>query len=234
MNNKQGISIIIPVFNEADNILQLIDYLEKVSAGFVDEIIVVDGGSTDGITEILQHDKRVKLVQSEKGRAKQMNFGAALSNSKILYFLHADSFPPPNFDRDILLFYRQKRLAGCFRLKFDSKHWWLKFAGWLSSINHICCRGGDQSLYVENDLFQETGGFNEEYIIYKDNEFIKNLYEEPRTRFKVIKRSILTSARLYDKVGVWELQKIYFQIYLKRFLGAGPDQLYQQYKKLLL
>jgi len=232
MNNKQGISIIIPVFNEAHNILQLINYLEEASAGFVDEIIVVDGRSTDGITKIL-HDKRVKLVVSEKGRAKQMNFGASLSNSKILYFLHADSFPPPEFDLDITRFYEKKRLAGCFRLKFDTHHWWLKIAGWLSSINHICCRGGDQSLYVENDLFQETGGFNEKYIIYEDNEFIKRLYDEPRTRFKVIKRSILTSARLYDKVGVWQLQKMYFQIYHMQFLGAGPDQLYQQYKKLL-
>lgn len=87
-------------------------------------------------------------------------------------------------------------------------------------------------LYVEKDLFQELGGFNEKYIIYEDNEFIKSLYKEPRTRFKVIKKSILTSARLYDKVGVWKLQRIYLQIYLKRFLGAGPDQLYLQYKKL--
>ena len=231
MSNR--ISIIIPVFNEAKNILNLINHLEAESTGFVQEIIVVDGGSTDGIKHVLKNRKKLALVSSEKGRAIQMNFGASLAKSEILYFLHADSFPPSKFDQYIIRFYEQKRRAGCFRLKFNSQHWWLKIAGYLSIINHICCRGGDQSLYVDKEIFQELGGFDEKYTIYEDNEFINKIYKKPGTRFKVINKPIITSARLYNKLGIWKVQRIYFEIYLHRFLGAGPEQLLERYKKLL-
>ncbi|SDS46395.1 TIGR04283 family arsenosugar biosynthesis glycosyltransferase [Christiangramia echinicola] len=233
MNSNLCISIIIPVLNETENILSLIDSLEENSAGFVYEILVVDGGSSDGIIKLLQGDNRVEVLKSKKGRAKQMNYGAQKAKGDILYFLHADSFPPKNFDLFIVLYFQKNYLAGCFRLKFKSRHWWLQLAGWLSSINHIYCRGGDQSLYVESKLFKYLGGYNEDYIIYEDNEFIKRLYKKPRTRFKVIKKPILTSARRYEKTGIWKLQKVYFQIYFQQFLGAGPEKLYEHYKKIL-
>lgn len=233
MNSNPCISIVIPVFNEADNILTLIDSLYENSTGFVHEILVVDGGSSDGIIELLKSDKRVQLLKSKKGRAKQMNYGAQKAKGDILYFLHADSFPPEDFDLLIVLYLQKKHLAGCFRLKFKSRHWWLQLAGWLSSINHISGRGGDQSLYVESKLFRDLGGYNEDYIIYEDIEFIKRLYGKPQTRFKVIKKPILTSARRYEKTGVWKLQKVYFQIYFQSLLGAGPEKLYEHYKKVL-
>ncbi len=231
MNNNQKISIIIPVFREAEIILKLIDYLVTHNAGFVQEILVIDGGSNDGIEELFKGDKRVEVFTSEKGRAKQMNFGAQKGRGEILYFLHADCLPPPNFDLDIVLAYQKKHLAGCFRLKFDSGHLWLKLAGWLTNINHISCRGGDQSLYVDRDLFLKLGGYNENYFIYEDHEFIGRLYKQKGTRFKVIKETIVTSARRYVKTGIWKLQIIYFKIYLLRFSGAGPEVLYAHYKK---
>ncbi len=222
------ISVIIPVYNEAENIGRLVHYLKEQSAGYVTEIIVVDGGSTDHTRALLKCDSAITLVSSPKGRAKQMNAGARVAKGEILYFLHADSFPPTYFDRYIITAFDAGHPAGCFMLKFDYDHWWLRFMGWCTAINHICCRGGDQSLFVFNETFWKLGGFNEDYLIYEDNELIKRLYAS--VRFKVIKKRLITSARHYQRIGVWKLQWVYLQIYWKKRIGAKPDQLYQLYK----
>ena len=100
------ISIIIPILNEADNIQNLLQYLMSNSKEEnISELIIVDGGSTDNSQEQIKtfigssaSKTNIKLLKSPKGRAKQMNLGAKTAQGNILYFLHADSFPPKNFD----------------------------------------------------------------------------------------------------------------------------------------
>src|SRR5690606_6336964 len=87
------------------------------------------------------------LINSERGRAKQMNLGAQKAKGNILYFLHADSFPPQHFDTFIINEVINGKQAGCFRMQFNSNHWWLKLAGWFTKFNWKICRGGDQSLF---------------------------------------------------------------------------------------
>ena len=225
------ISIIIPVYNEEDNIPVLLDHLQEVQAGCVSEIIVVDGGSNDNTAVVVQSRKKITYVRSSRGRAVQMNAGATVAKAEILYFLHADSFPPPSFDALIVKKIKQGSSAGCFQMKFDKDHWWLKLMGFLTKINHISCRGGDQSLYVKKDLFKKLNGFNEAYKVYEDNELIKRLYAQ--TDFRVIKSWITTSARLYEKMGVWNTQLLFAEIYWKRRCGASPEELYSHYYKRL-
>lgn len=225
------ISIIIPVYNEAEQLPKLLKHLQKMSSGFIAEIIVVDGGSSDSTAQIAKDHPKVFYVPSEKGRAVQMNTGAKLANTEILYFLHADSLPPDNFDSLILAEVEKGSNAGCFQMKFDKDHWWLNLMGQLTRINHISCRGGDQSLFVKKQVFEDLNGFDESYIVYEDNEFIKRLYDHGS--FKVIKSWITTSARLYDKMGVWNTQKLFAEIYWKRRFGASPEELYNHYYKRL-
>jgi rSAM/selenodomain-associated transferase 2 len=226
------ISIIIPVLNEANNIGRLLLHLtESSSPENISEIIVVDGGSTDGTIETVKQFTRtdVKLISSPKGRAKQMNIGAKESTGKILYFLHADTFPPKNFDKLIIDKVKNGHEAGCFRMKFDSSHWWLRLAGWLTQFNFKACRGGDQSLFITKSLFDTIGGYNENYIIYEDNILIGELYK--RRQFTVINKKIKTSARLYKKVGIWKLQYHFWTIHIKNWLGASADEMLAYYKK---
>jgi rSAM/selenodomain-associated transferase 2 len=227
------ISIIIPILNEAKTIEDLLFHvIDHSSLETISEIIVVDGQSTDGSQEIIKRlGLRIKLLSSPKGRAKQMNLGAKAASGDILYFLHADSFPPLHFDKLIISEVKKGNNAGCFRLKFDSNHWWLRLAGWLTQFSWRACRGGDQSQFVTRALFDEIGGFDENFNIYEDNVLINELYA--RKEFVVINKKIVTSARLYRKHGIWKLQYHFWMIYVKKWLGASADDLCAYYKKYI-
>lgn len=230
-----SISIIIPVLNEAANINRLLAHLiENETGENISEIIVVDGNSQDNTTELVKEFSKnstiaIRLIQSERGRAKQMNAGANHSKSTILYFLHADSYPPQNFDNLIISEIEKQQLAGCFKMRFDSNHWWLAIVGWATRFNWKICRGGDQSLFITKALFNEIGGFDQRYTIYEDQILTNQLYK--RKQFVVIQHWIETSARLYEKKGVWYLQYHFLMIYLKKWLGASAEEIYTYYKK---
>jgi rSAM/selenodomain-associated transferase 2 len=226
-----SISIIIPVYNEAKTISKLLWHLKtQATTTIIKEIIVVDGGSTDNTKQIALYEG-VTVISSKKGRAKQMNYGAKHAKGSILYFLHADSFPPNGFDRLIFTEVEKGNFAGCFKMKFDSKHWWLKLAGWLTQFNWKASRGGDQSLFVTKDLFIELNGFNEQFTIYEDIDFINKLYRIKQ--FVVIQQWIITSSRRYQTKGIWKLQYHFWMIYIKKWFGASAEQLYSYYAKYI-
>ncbi|MEL0454900.1 TIGR04283 family arsenosugar biosynthesis glycosyltransferase [Flavobacteriaceae bacterium SZ-1-7] len=223
------ISIIIPILNEAEFIEKSLRHvIVNSKQQNVSEIIVVDGGSTDDSKHLVSNFNNVILLSSEKGRAKQMNFGAKHATGNILYFLHADSFPPKNFDQLIIDELEKGNKAGCFRMQFDSNHWWLRLASWLTQFKWRACRGGDQSQFITKRLFNEIGGYDERYTIYEDNILINELYK--RKQFVVINKKLYTSARMYRKQGIWKLQYLYWSIYVKKWFGADAGRLHSYYK----
>lgn len=229
------ISVVIPVLNEAENIPKLLSHLSQNATGkLLAEIIVVDGGSTDNTVPLIKKHSAsipIKVLESPKGRAKQMNLGAKNAQGNILYFLHTDSFPPKGFDTLIAKEIAKGNPAGCFRMQFDSSHWWLKLVSWFTRFSWRACRGGDQSLFITKPLFQEIGGYDESYIIYEDNILLNEIYQ--RTSFAVIQEKIKSSARLYERKGVWKVQFHFLIIYFKKWRGASPKELFNYYKKYL-
>ncbi len=246
------ISIIIPILNEADNISHLLQYLaENSSIENIADIIVIDGGSDDCsqdiVTNFIQQNQRshspevsglkpvrfnIRLLNSKRGRAKQMNLGAKNASGTILYFLHADSLPPKNFDKHIINEVSNNNLAGCFRMRFNHNHWWLRLASWLTQFRWRACRGGDQSQFITKQLFDNLGGFDETFIIYEDNDLINKLYK--KNEFVVINKKITTSARLYERIGIWKLQYHFWTIHVKNWFGASPEELHNYYKKKIV
>lgn len=232
MSNTPRISIIIPTYNEAEGLGQLLSHLNAIiDKTIVMEIIVVDGESTD-ITKKIARQQGVVVMESSKGRAKQMNFGAQIAKGDILYFLHADTFPKKGFELLILEAVAEGYEAGCFRMRFDTKNAFLRFFAYLSRINHSLCRGGDQSLFITRNGFLRNGGFNEHYFIYEDTEFIRRLYKN--LNFRVLPEEVITSARKYREKGWLKVQFHFGMIHLKNYLGAKPDALYDYYERNLL
>lgn len=217
------ISIIIPVINEEDGILKLFSHLQDSSSNFISEVIIVDGGSHDNTKTLVKEYTTAKLISSQKGRARQMNAGAKAANSEILYFPHADSYPPQDFDKLIATQVQRGNKAGCFCMRFDNPHWLLKFSGWCTRFNYKICRGGDQSLFISRALFEKTGGINEDFIIYEDNDFIKKLCH--KKQFTIIKKHLMTSARRYKEYGVWKLQYFFSKNSPKKMLWSQPRRI---------
>lgn len=225
------------MLNEAENISRLLMHLDTHKNTNI-EIICVDGGSKDNTTSTIKEYisnnsiHYISVITSPKGRAKQMNAGALIATGEILYFLHADSFPPKNYDESIINEVLKGNYAGCFRMRFDSNHWWLRLVSWLTKFSWRACRGGDQSQFITKKLFEELDGYDERFIIYEDNDLINKLYA--RKEFVVINNKITTSSRRYKINGIWKLQYHFLAIYIKKWFGASAEELHEYYKKKIV
>jgi rSAM/selenodomain-associated transferase 2 len=227
--NKPEISIIVPVFNEINFINDFISHL-KSTCQTPQEIIIVDGGSTDGTGKLLESLTDISVFQTKTGRANQMNFGAKIAKTSLLYFVHVDSILPQNFDTLILNSYKKKKVAGCFRLKFDKANWLLKLAAAGSKWNHLLCRGGDQSLFVSKNKFDMLNGFDPRYKVCEDIEFIKKLYKNKC--FIVLPQTLTTSSRRFYKNGIIYLLFHFGVLHFLHYLGVNPiflNKYYSQY-----
>jgi len=228
--NKTYLSIIIPVLNEIEQLEELTNTLKKESV-FQNEVIIVDGGSTDGSCEWLEKKEGITLIQTQKGRAHQQNQGAIVASSEILYFLHADTRPPKGFDQIIHMAYIQNNKAGSFRLRFSSNHWALNLAASASRFNNHYFRGGDQSLFIQKQFFDSLNGFNEQYIICEDGELIDRIYKQHS--FCVLPHEVITSSRRFRENGVIRLQFHFMMIHILRALGKSPTTLHKYYYRFV-
>lgn len=224
------ISVIIPVFNEGPIIRKTV--LSILSQGNnLKEVIVSDGGSTDNtVAEAAAAGAQV-LISPKKGRAAQMNAGARLANSPILYFVHADSVVPSGFVDDIFSSISQGCVAGCFRLEFDYDHWFLRTQCWFTRFDIDAFRYGDQSLYVKREIFERCGGFNESFVVFEDNEIIGRLKKSGR--FEILEKAIITSARKYTTNGIYKTQFIFYLLYFMYKLKFTQSQLVTTFKRLI-
>ena len=154
-----------------------------------------------------------------------------MASGSILYFLHADTVPPPQFTSDILAATGAGFQAGCFMLRFDLDHWFLRFNCWFTRFNVSAFHYGDASLYVERTLFEEIGGFREDHIVFEDYRLVKEL--ESRGVFGIIKKPVITSARKYRENGVFKMQVIFYLMYLLYRLGMSQPKMVSVYKNLI-
>lgn len=224
------ISIIIPVLNEEKNLNKLLPVIEKRQSGYVREVIVSDAGSSDSSVEIAKA-KGAKVIRcSRKNRGFQMNSGAASAKGEILYFLHADTIPPCQFDKNIVSEINKGAIAGCFRLEFDGKaeSKLLEIYGWFTKFRTTLFRFGDQSLFVRSDHFWDVNGFDTSLILMEDQNIVRKL--KKAGPFQLLDDSVVTSSRKYMQIGVVKLQVIFTCIVLGYYLGVDQSALFRFYQ----
>ena len=224
-------SIIIPTYNEADQIAKTICTTHAANGKHEAEIIVVDGGSTDDTVKIAQDCGATVVKCERKSRSAQMNKGALFAKYKLLYFLHADSFPPKDFTTQILNACNKGFTSGCFRLAFDYSHWFLKSNAWLTKFNVNAVRFGDQSLFATKDVFNKSGGFKEGLLMMEDQEIIHRI--KKHGKFTVMNDYVITSARKYIENGVYRMQGIFYRIWAMYYLGYSQKQMLKVHTRLI-
>lgn len=192
------VSIIVPVLNESERIGKLISSLINLNGS--KEIIISDGGSTDGTLYKLEKFCGITIINAPSGRAAQMNAGADKSTGDILFFLHADSVVSPSCIQDIINAVKKGFDGGFFRLYFyDADD---KFMNFIARTSHTRAKNfnlifGDQGLFLRRDIFMSLGGFAKVDLM-EDWEISRRL-----RKFKICALDSLigTSARRYIENG---------------------------------
>lgn len=225
---KRILSIIIPILNERRTLPALFENLARLR-GANTEIIFADGGSSDGSGE-LAAENGFCVVSAPRGRARQMNAGAAAASGGVLLFLHADSRLPEDCAELVFSALERGRCAaGCFRLRFDTPHPLMKICAFMSSfrVKHRQIAFGDQATFVRKRLFDKLGGFPD-IPLMEDYRFSETLRRE--TKIILADGYVSTSARRFIDGGMlrtmWKMQKIQ---YLYRH-GAAPEELLKLYR----
>jgi rSAM/selenodomain-associated transferase 2 len=231
------LSVIVPVLNEAANLvetLQAIQAVLPVEAPI--EIIVVDGGSQDATVELarseLARSRSVQVISSPPGRAKQMNAGAAIAQGEVLLFVHGDTRLPKGYNCWVEALLAQPGvIAGAFELAIDGSEPGLRWVEWGVNWRSRLCQlpYGDQALFLTAQTFHELGGFPE-LPIMEDFVFIQKL--KGMGKVAIAPTPVVTSSRRWQKLGILQTTAINQIILLSYFLGVAPAQLAQWYRRL--
>jgi rSAM/selenodomain-associated transferase 2 len=223
------LSIIIPTLNERHCIGRLIDRLLTADQSKM-EIIVVDGGSTDGTVEFLQ-TKGIRVINSEPSRSKQMNLGAKVAQNEILYFIHADTLPPTSFLTDGINVITPEKPAACYKSKFESKILMLRLNAFFTNFYWLIGRGGDQSLFILKSTFNELGRYDETMVIMEEYPLIKTLLKNKQ--LTVLPKKILISTRKYENRGWLKVSRANTVAYRMFKKGASSEAMKKRYNEIL-
>ncbi len=225
------VSLIIPTYNEAENIGALLDFLIENGDESLLEIIVADGGSTDATLEAAKKTGVKTVLSPKKGRAAQMNYGASIANGDLFYFVHADTKPPKTYLKDISESINQGYDLGRYLSKYDSKSWLLKMNALLSRLDTFAGMGGDQTLFITKKLFQQTGGFDGNMKIMEEFEFCGRARKQGK--YKIMMKPVLISARKYEKNSWLKIQYANYTIVKMYRNGASQENMVSKYKEML-
>ena len=222
------LSVIVPILNEAQALASLLDQLARLAHQGT-EVILSDGDSEDGSASMAEQ-AGFTVVQSTRGRARQMNAAAARATGDVLLFLHADTRLPDQADQ-----YIAQALAagthcwGRFDVRISGRPYLLRVVSRLMNVRS-CITGiatGDQAMFVTRSAFDAVGGFPDQPLM-EDIELSKRLLA--RSKPARIRQPVITSGRRWEQGGVWHTILLMWRLRWNYWRGVPAQQLAKVYR----
>jgi rSAM/selenodomain-associated transferase 2 len=222
-----GLSIVVPVLNEAAGIEAALQALVPLRARGV-EVIVVDGGSSDASAQraalLADH-----VLASARGRARQMNAGAAAARGELLLFLHADTRLPDAADALLHQAVARGAMWGRFDVRIDGRPMLLRLVAALmnrrSRLTGIAT--GDQAMFVRRELFRRIGGFPDQPLM-EDIELSRRL--RALAPPCCLRQRVVTSGRRWETRGVWRTIFLMWRLRWRYWRGESAHALAEAYR----
>jgi len=223
---EASVAVIVPVRNEARLLPSLIGQMQQLEC---DELIIVDGGSSDATAEILA-ESGLRRIASKPGRARQMNAGAEVCDSDILLFIHADTMIDSSHISQLREAMRDAgAVGGRFDVRLSGNSPVFRMIAFLINLRSRLSKisTGDQCLFVRRSVFEQMGGFADQPLM-EDIEFSKRL--KRRGRVLCLHDKVTTSSRRWQQHGVVHTILLMWKLRLLYWLGVAPEKLARIYR----
>ncbi len=224
--NTPSLSIVIPVLNEASGIIQVLERLQEFRRQGA-EVIVVDGGSSDGTLERARSLADC-VTTSLRGRGRQMNVGAAQAMREVLLFLHADTLLPPSAPALISEAIDNGACWGRFDVRIEGSISGLGMVAfmmnWRSRLTGIAT--GDQAIFVTREAFRRRGGFP---VIPLMEDIVFSGWMRQESPPACLTEKVTTSGRRWEKHGLLRTILMMWWLRIRFYFGASPNDLAREY-----
>ncbi len=222
------LSIIVPVLNEAAALPALLERLLPLLRQGC-EVLIVDGGSEDGSTNLAQC-AGFKVLHAPRGRARQMNSGAAQASGEVLLFLHADTQLPETAIALVTgALANDQHCWGRFDVRIWGRHFMLRIVSRMMNVRSRLSgiATGDQAIFVKRAAFEAVGSFPDQALM-EDIELSKRLRQLSRPA--CIDRCVSTSGRRWETRGVWTTILLMWRLRWDYWRGVPVAQLAKAYR----
>ena len=222
-----ALSIVVPALDEAAGIAAALQALAGARAEGA-EVIVVDGGSRDA-TVALSQALADRVVSAPRGRARQMNAGAAVARAPVLLFLHADTTLPSGGARAALAAVQAGAAWGRFDVRLEGRSTMLPvIAAFMNARSRLTgVATGDQAIFVRADRFRAIGGFPDQPLM-EDIELSSRL--KRLSAPACLRERVVTSGRRWEQRGVWRTVWLMWRLRLRYWLGTPAERLAEAYR----
>ncbi len=227
MATAPRLSVVVPMLDEAAGIVATLQALAPWrEAGH--EVIVVDGGSRDG-SPALAAPWASAVLAGARGRARQMNLGAAAARGEVLLFLHADTRLPAGADAALLAALGQGADWGRFDVRIEGRSRWLPVVAALMNARSRLTgmATGDQALFVRAALFRTLGGYAD-LPLMEDIELCRRLRAHGRPA--CLRERASTSGRRWETRGVWRTIWLMWRLRWRYWRGESAHTLAREYR----
>jgi len=220
------LSIIVPVLNEAEGIVAALEALAPLRRCGV-ELLVVDGGSADATVERAAPFAD-RVLAAPRGRASQMNAGAAAAGGDALLFLHADTRLPAAALALIAAAIGEGRTWGRFDVCIEGRSAWLPLVAAMMNLRSRLSgiATGDQAIFVARQAFAAVGGFPELPLM---EDIALSAALRASSPPACLRAKVRTSGRRWEQHGVWRTILLMWRLRLRYWLGADPRRLALEY-----